>query len=104
MPANRLTPVVAAIALASAGLVLAQSAPPSATPDSPASVAEEPTPPASDDASPRPAYAEPQSGQPASNPAAARLQTCMARMRAQNAGMSEQQLARACKYSNNPAQ
>ena len=102
----RLTPLFALVTMAASGLLLAQAPPPSSTPNSPESVAEQPTPPASDhsrspstDSSLAPALPATQPGNQATAPNAAadaQIKSCMARERAQNAALSDQQLARAC--------
>jgi hypothetical protein len=98
MNIERLAPVFAAVTLAASGLVFAQSTPPSATPNSPESVAEEPTPTASDVPGAQAPSTDSQSvKQP--DPSEAKLQSCMARQRSQNSGLSDQQLLRACQYS-----
>jgi hypothetical protein len=96
----RLTAPFALISLASSGLLLAQTPAPSSAPNSPESVAEEPAPPASDHTR-SPSTAAPVNQAPKSNTAAdAQATSSMARLRAQNAALSDQQLTRACTGTN----
>jgi hypothetical protein len=90
-----LTAFFALATVAASGLLFAQTPPPSATPNSLESVAEEPTPPASDYThSPN---TDTQAVKQANTPNAAdALKLCMARQREQNSSLTDQQLKRAC--------